>query len=391
MPRYLLPALATLALLAALTWAFLPRPLAVETATVEPRPLTVELVEDGEARIREVFTLSAPIAGQLQRIALHAGDAVTEGQTVARIGPAPPALLDARSRAVAEAAVAAAEAAVDLAAAQVTQAQAALDYAQTEADRSRALFDRAALSRRLLDNANLAQLTAGAALQSARASLAVRQQELQSARAVLGTGPTATDDCCDIPTPVAGRILRVLTEDEQVVQAGTPILDIGDPARLEVVVNLLSRDAVRVAEGAPATIRGWGGADIPARVERIEPAAVTEISALGIEEQRVETILTLTGDPAAWRGLGHGFRVIAGITVWQGQDVLSVPVPALFRDGSDWAVYTLRNGRARLQRIALGERNDAFAQVLDGLAAGDRVLLHPGDAIADGTRVSSAP
>lgn len=389
MRRFLLPAIATLALLSLLTWAFLPRALVVETAAVETRPLTVEVTEDGEARIREVFTLSAPLAGKLQRIALHAGDSVTEGQTVARIGPAAPALLDARSRAVAEAAVAAAGAAVDLATAQVTQAEAALDYARTEADRSRALFDRAALSKRLLDNANLALLTAGATLQSARANLAVRQQELQSARAVLGTATPATEDCCNIPTPVAGRILRVLTENEQVVQPGTPILEIGDPANLEVVVNLLSRDAVRVIEGAPATIRAWGGADIPARVDRIEPAAVTKVSALGIEEQRVEVILSLTGDPAAWRGLGHGFRVVAGITVWQGEGVLSVPVAALFRDGSDWAVYTLRDGRARMQRVALGERNDTFAQVQDGLAAGDSVILHPGDAIAEGVRVTS--
>jgi len=393
MPRHLLPGLAALALAGLLLWAFLPRPAPVELAEVAPRTVTVRIDEEGEARIREVFTVSAPIAGRLERIAFHAGDPVAAGQVVARIGPAAPALLDARSRAVAEAAVSAAAAAVDLAQAQVRQAQAALDFARAEAERSRALYERAALSKRLLDNAILAQLTAEAAVQSANASLAVRQRELESARAVLagGGGSGAADCCIGVETPVAGTILRVLTEDEQVVPPGTPIMEIGDPANLEVVVQLLSRDAVRVTPGAGAVIRGWGGPDLPATVDRIEPAAVTKVSALGIEEQRVEVVLSLTGDAQDRQGLGHGFRVIAGIRVWQGTDVLSVPVGALFRDGSDWAVYAVQDGRARLRRITLGERDDANAQVLDGLAQGDRVILHPGDAMADGLRVTADP
>lgn len=393
MPRYLVPGLAALALLGLLLWAFIPRPLAVEMAEVALRTITVEIEEDGEARIREVFTVSAPIAGRLDRISLHAGDAVRAGQIVARIGPAAPALLDARSRAVAGATAAAATSAVDLAQAQVRQAEAALDFARAEAVRARALYERAALSKRLLDNAILAQLTAEAAVQSAKAGLAVRQRELESARAVLenGGGTSGTVCCIDVDTPVAGRILRVLTEDEQVLPAGTPIMEIGDPANLQVVVQLLSRDAVRVSAGAAAVIRGWGGPDLAATVERIEPAAMTKVSALGIEEQRVEVILALSGDPSAWQGLGHGFRTIAGIRVWQGRDVPAVPVGALFRDGPDWAVYAVQDGRARLRRITLGERDADNARVLDGLEPGDRVILHPGDAVTDGLRVTALP
>lgn len=390
MRRLALPALIALVLLAILVWAFMPRPVAVETATVAPRSIAVTVDEEGEARIREVFTLSAPIAGKLQRIALHAGDSVTADQSViARMGPAAPALLDSRSRAVAEATVAAAQAAVELARAQLAQSEAALEFATSEADRSRALYERATLSKRVLDNAVLAQRTAQAAFDSATANLSVRERELDSARAVLAAGDgAAADACCvDLRAPVSGRILRVLTENEQVVQAGTPLVEIGNPGNLEVVVDLLSRDAVRVAKGAAATISGWGGAPLDALVDRIEPAAVTKVSALGIEEQRVEVILTLTGDPQAWQGLGHGFRVMASIRVWEGQGVLSIPVGALFRDGPEWATFVVVDGKARLRRITLGERNADYAQVTDGLADGDVVILHPGDTVSDGTAV----
>jgi HlyD family secretion protein len=372
----------------------MPRPIAVELAEVAPRTIEVAVEEEGEARIREVFTISATIGGKLQRIGLHAGDAVVADETVvAVIGPAAPALLDARARAVAEATVAAAQSAVDLARAQVAQAEAAVEFASAEANRSRSLFERSALSTRLMDTAILDQRTAQAALDSARANLSVRERELESARAVLGTpDAAASDTCCvSLTAPVSGKVLRVLSEDEQVVAPGTPILEIGNPGNLEISVDLLSRDAVRVSEGAAAVVTGWGGPPIPARVERIEPSATTQVSALGIDEQRVGVILALEGDPQDWQALGHGFRVIARITLWRGDDVLSIPVGALFRDGSDWAAFVVRDGRARLQTITLGERNEDVAQVLTGLNAGDAVILHPGDTIADGVAVTPLP
>lgn len=392
--RRLVLALAVLAALGLGLWALMPRPVEVELALVAPRTITVTIEEDGEARIREVFVVSATIAGQLQRINLHAGDTVTADETVvALIGPAAPALLDARARAVAEAAAAAAQAAVDLARAQLMQAEAALDFSRAEANRATALIERRAISQSAFDAAILDQRTAEATVDSAKANLSVRERELESARAVLAAADgTEEAVCCErLVSPVSGRVLRVLTENAQVVAPGTPILEVGNPADLEVVVELLSGDAVRVRPGAEAVITGWGGDPLPARVERVEPSALTRISALGIEEQRVEVALALTGDPAGWQALGHGFRAVARITLWREDGVLSIPVGALFRDGSDWAAYVLRDGRARLQLIRLGQRDADHAQVLEGLAEGDQVILHPSDLVADGTAVAPLP
>lgn len=394
MRRFFFPGLIGLALLAALVWAFAPRPQEVEVAKVARRALAVTLEEEGEARIREVFTVSAPLTGKLERIALHPGDTVRADETVvARIGPTAPALLDARARAVAEAALAAAEAAVDLARAQQMQAEAERDFAVTEAARAQKLAARGAASQQALDSAELARNSAEAAVRSAAASLAVRERERDSAAAVLamdaGGGPPG---CCRaVITPVSGQVLRVLSESEQVVAAGTPLLEIGDPADLEITARLLSRDAVGLAPGAAAEIVGWGGPALAARVERIDPAAETRVSALGIEEQRVEVVLTLTGPEAERRALGHGFRVIVRVTLWQAPDVLTVPVAALFRDGADWAVFAVTGARAVLRPITLGPRNAEFAQVLAGLAEGDQVVVHPADTLAEQSRVRAIP
>lgn len=384
----LLLALATLGFA---VWALMPRPVEVEVATVTARTITVTVTEEGEAEIREVFTVSAPIAGRMQRIGLHAGDAVTAGDAVAMLGPVAPALLDARSRAVAEAGLAAAEAAVELAKAQLAQAEAALAFRVTEADRSIALFDRGAIPRHQLDFAVLERDTATALVDSARATAAMRARERDSAAAVLdGVGPGAEQACCvPVTAPVSGRVLRVLTEDDQVVAAGTPLLALGDPGDLVLRVDLLSRDAVRVRPGAPALITGWGGPDLVAEVAQTEPTAVTRTSALGIDEQRVEVVLRLTGDPKDWQGLAHGYRVVAQISVLTVRDALAIPIGALFRDGADWATFVVRDNRARIQTIVLGERDDTHAQVLEGLKPGDQVILHPSDRVLDGTAVAA--
>lgn len=385
-------ALLALATLGLAIWALMPRPVEVEVATVTPLTITVTVTEEGVAEIREVFVISAPIAGRMQRIDLHAGDPVTAGETVvAMIGPVAPALLDARSRAVAEAGLAAAEAAVQLAQAQVAQAEASLAFRITEADRSVALFDRGAIPRQQLDLALLERDTAAAARDSARANAAMRERERDSAAAVLGiAGAEGETACCiSLTAPVSGRVLRVLTEDDQVVAPGTPILELGDPDDLEVRVDLLSRDAVRVQPGAAALITGWGGPDIPAEVERVEPTAVTRTSALGIDEQRVQVLLHLTGEAEGWQTLGHGYRVVARITVLTVPDTSAIPIGALFRDGTDWATFVIRDGRARLQTIVLGERDDVSAQILEGLKPGDPVILHPSDLVIDGTAVAA--
>jgi HlyD family secretion protein len=390
--RRLIPWLVAAVVIAGLIWAFLPQPVPVELAEVGPRDIAVTVEEEGEARIREVYTVSATIGGKLNRIDLHAGDPVAARETtVALIGPSAPALLDARARAVAEAGIEAALAAVDLAKAQLMQAEATLEFMATEARRSEQLFERSAISQRMYDNAVLDRKTAEAARDSASANLAVRERELESARATLDTaGDRSPDSCCvRLTAPVSGRVLKVITEDEQVVVPGQPILEIGNPANLEIVVELLSRDAVRVGNRAKAVITGWGGPPLSAHVSRVHPSAETTVSALGIDEQRVEVVLDLEGSAEDRHLLGHGFRVIAQIEIWKGEDILAIPIGALFRDGADWVTYVAADGRAELRSITLGARNSEYAEVMDGLQAGEQVILHPSDQVTEGVRISA--
>ena len=394
MLRRLIALLIGVAVLAALAWALWPRPIDVETATVSRRDIDIVVEEEGKSRIRDVFTVSAPISGEMLRVNLHAGDAVVKDETiVASIKPAAPGLLDARAKRVAEAAAEAARAAVDLAAAQVRQAEAQLAFMQEELNRAATLVRRGTISQRAYDKAKLDVETAAAALESAKAALRVRQRELESAEAALieTSGGGAATCCTDVRAPVSGRVLRVLTESEQVVQAGTPLLEIGDPADLEIVADLLSRDAVRIKPGADAMIEGWGGEPLIAKVERIDPSAVTKVSALGIEEQRGSVILTLEGDSNNWSKLGHDFRVIVRISLFKGENLLAVPIGALFRQGADWAVYVIADGRAQLRKVQLGARNTEHAEVTEGLVEGDAVIVHPSDRVSDGVEVNPLP
>ena len=374
-------------LIAGAAWALWPRPLTVETAQIGRGELTVAVEEDGTSRIREVFRVSAPVAGRLTRVTLHVGDPVTAGQTLASIQPSGPGLLDARSRRMAEAAVEAAQASVSFAEANLAQAEAQRNFANTELERTTALAERSLVSTQVEQRVQLEAATARSAVAAAQASLVMRRQELASARAALieGEGGNGSDTCCtDVRAPADGRVLDVLTESEQVVQPGTPLMDIGDPADLEIVVEVLSSDAVLIAEGAEATIERWGGEPLHAVVERIDPVAVTRVSALGIEEQRTRVVLSLLDPPETRTRLGHGFRVVARIVVWKQDDLVIVPMGALFRRGDDWAAFVVEDGTARLRTIELGQRNDTVAEVADGLEVGDTVIVHPSDTIEDG-------
>jgi HlyD family secretion protein len=391
MLRRLTMLVALLAVLAGLAWAFWPRPMEVETAMVEKRDILVTVEEEGKSRIREIFTVSAPIGGQTLRINLHAGDKVVKDETVlAEIRPAAPGLLDARLKRVAEAAAASAEAGVGLAKAEVRQAEARLNFLKTELSRAEQLAAKGTISDSARDKARLEAETAEAVLESARSALAVRERELERAEAALIETGTAEGPCCTgIKAPVTGQVLRVLVESEQVVQAGTPLMEIGDPADIEITADILSRDAVEIVPGAAAEIVNWGGPPLAARVRRVEPSAITKVSALGIEEQRVPVILDLV-NPGEAGQLGDGFRVIARIAIWEGKDKVAVPIAALFRQGGDWAVYRVVDGRAALQLVTLGRRNDNYAEVTNGLAPGDVVILHPSSQLANGARVTSA-
>jgi HlyD family secretion protein len=272
----------------------------------------------------------------------------------------------------------------------VKQAEAQLTFTKTELDRAERLSRQGTISDRALDKARLDVATAAAALDSARASLTVRERELQRAEAALIENGASEGPCCtDIKAPVTGRILRVLTESEQVVQAGTPLVEIGDPKDIEIVADVLSRDAVEIRPGAPAVIDSWGGPPLAATVRRVDPSAITKVSALGIEEQRVPVILDLAPYPDA-ASLGDGFRVVARITVWEGKGLAAVPVAALFRQGGDWAVYAVADGRAQLRTVELGRRNATYAEVTSGLAVGDTVVLHPSDQMEDGATITAA-
>jgi len=386
--------LVLLALVAAgLVYAFLPQPILVDLATVERGPLLVTIDDEGETRVRDVYTVSAPVAGRMLRIDSKVGDLVQANDTVlAVLEPSDPAFLDARRLSQAEAEVNAAAAALAQAEAERERAQAELDYAEAELRRMRVLAERGNVSQSALDRAQMALRTNEAALNTARAALQVRRSQLETARAAL-IGPTERlrggEDCCiNLTAPVTGRVLRLVQKSEQVVAAGTSLIEIGNPAELEVVVDLLSAEAVRVVEGAEVLLTDWGGGTVlPGRVRTVEPYGFTKVSALGIEEQRVNVVIDFTGDAAARARLGHGYRVQARIVVWRGADVVKVPIGALFRSGNAWAAFVVEAGRARLRRLEIGRSNGEEAEVLAGLAPGAQVVLHPSDRVVDGSRL----
>jgi HlyD family secretion protein len=389
-------ALLVVILAAALIYGFRPQPVPVDLAVIERGELTVTIDGDGQTRVREVYVVSAPLSGRVLRIERHVGDKVVANETLlATIQPGDPTFLDRRAQAQAEAAIKAAEAAFALAEAEQARAVAELDFARAELNRAEELAKRGNVSQRDLDRAKLELRTRSAALSTAKASVEMRRFELETARAALiqpgeESGEGDGQACCvEVFSPVDGRILRVIHESEGVVAAGAWLVELGDPADLEVVVDLLSGDAVRVKEGVEVMIEDWGGVTLAGRVRRVEPYAFTKISALGIEEQRVNVIIDFTDPPEKWQGLGHGYRVDAHILDWRGEDVLKLPLGALFRDGESWAVFVAEDGVARLRHIEIDHGNGREAEVLDGLTEGTSVILHPGDRISDGVRVLS--
>jgi HlyD family secretion protein len=386
------------ALVAGLVYAFWPQPVPVDLGDVSRGPLEVTVNEEGETQVKDVYLVSAPLGGRLLRIDNEVGDWVEAGQTVlASIQPADPAFLDIRSQSEKEALVRAAEAARVLAGAEVERARAELNFAQSDFDRADRLYERGTVSKRAQESAELEVKTRAAALTSAEAALRVKAFELETARASLisPTGPHSEWDgssqscCVKVRAPVSGRILRVIQESESVILSGAPLLEIGDPRALEIVVDLLSADAVRVEEGASVWIEGWGGELLKGRVRRVEPYGFTKVSALGIEEQRVNVLIDFEDPPEAWRRLGHGYRVEVRIVIWSAEDVLRVPIAALFRDGNDWQIFLLSDGAAERRSILLGHYNNLAAEVRDGLREGDQVVLYPSDRVSEGTRIIS--
>jgi HlyD family secretion protein len=390
-----LMALAVLALVGAFSWALWPKPVAVDLAEVTKGNVLVTVDEEGKTRIKDVYAVSAPISGKVLRRLLEPGDPVKKDDTlVAIIEPTAPPFLDVRALRELEALAAAAKAAVALAEAEMRQAQAELGFAEAELARANALARSKTITDRALEKARLDADTRRAALARAASNLEVRKREGESAQARLTApeeawkGEVPQGCCINVRAPVSGRVLRLLQESEKVVTAGTPLVEIGDPRNLEILVELLSTDAVKVRDGAKATIEGWGGSPIAAKVVRVEPAGFTKVSALGIEEQRVRVILNLHEPPPAAERLGHEFRVFVKINVYEVQEALRVPISALFRRGEQWAVFAVDRGRARATPVDIGRRNSNYAEVLGGLRVGMKVILHPSDRVADGVPVS---
>jgi HlyD family secretion protein len=378
-----------LALAIALAW--MPRPVPVEIAQVESGMLRVTVDEDGQARVRDRYLVSAPLGGSMGRIVLEPGDVVQQGHVIASIVPPVPALLDERTRQSSEARLASALAAQRQARALGERARAALDFAETDGARTRELFQRQSVARATLDRALLAERTARAELDSAKFALKIADHEAEMARAALrhiGSPKRGLADGLEITAPIAGRVLKVLHESEGVVQPGTPLLELGDPAALEITVDVLTSDAVRIAPGARADVAGWGGDPLEGRVRHVEPSAFTRLSALGVEEQRVNVQIDLVSPRERWQRLGDGYRVEVEIAVWESERVAKVPASAVFRRGQGWAAFRVEAGVAHLTPIEIDHRTSREVEVVRGLEPGARVIAYPSDRVADSVQVA---
>lgn len=403
--------------------AFQPQPVAVDVAQVVRGPLLVTVDEEGRTRIRERYTVSAPLAGDLSRIRLKAGDPVEAGHTLlATIEPVDPVLLDARTRAQAEAKLKAAVSTLAQAKTNLSAAQAAEEFARAEYRRMQQLAETRAHTQAELERHEMLLRMRVEELRSTEFAVQIAEFEREQAEAALlrtrtnregppsasaepapparpvveangaapqPPAPSEDDWRIDIRSPIDGRVLKVVEESAKVVAAGQPLIEVGDPRDLEVEVDVLSTDAVKIEPGARVLLEHWGGTQaIPARVRRVEPAAFTKISALGVEEQRVWVKIDFVESAGERPPLGDAYRVEARIVTWEGDDVLKIPTSSLLRHGEDWAVFKIVDGRARLQVVQAGHRNNYEVEILDGLQAGDEIIEHPSDKVANGVRVA---
>jgi HlyD family secretion protein len=417
------------AIVVMLALAFRPAPMLVDAASVSRGPLSVTVDDDGYTRVRERYTISAPLPGRLLRPPLEPGDVVTAGETVvAEFVPAAPDPLDLRARAQAVAGLERARAALREAEARREQARADREHARTQVARARQLHDESVVSTEALDAAETDDLRTRAGLRAADVAVQVAHHERDLAEAsLLEAAPGALDETerrpvavdpegaaggsvigegaaggsgspavrrLQLRSPIDGRVLRVLEESTRTLPAGTHILEVGNTTQLEIVADYLTQDAVHVLPGMSVRVRGWGGrlpdgSDrvLEARVRVVEPAGFTKVSALGVEEQRVNIVVDPMGEVGGWQSLADGYRVELSIVIWEGEDLLTVPTGALFREGSSWAVFVVDGDEALLRTVELGRRNGLSAEVRAGLEEGERVILYPSDLVEGGSRV----
>lgn len=377
---------------AGLAAAFWPQPTRIDSAVVARGDLMVTIDEEGRTQVRETYVVSTPVAGQLLRVGFHPGDSVTKGQIVGQMRPTNPAALDARTLEQARAGVDAATAALRVAEADLNAAVAADDLAQSELERTQRLYDSGISSRAALDRVVTQARSATATRQTAEAAISMRQAEVANAQAQLISSDTPVSDTGEIHlvAPSDGVILRVLQESETTLAAGTPVLEIGNiDSDLEVVVDLVSSDAVQVTVGDRVLLDDWGGdAVLEGRVARIDPFGTTKYSALGVEEQRVGVVVDLLSPVSDRAGLGHGYRLEAKIVTWEAADILLVPASALFRNAGAWSVFAIDGDRAAIKAVEVGQSDGLMTEVTGGLAEGDQVVIYPPSSLTDGALVS---
>jgi HlyD family secretion protein len=380
-------------LLAAIAYGFWLPAVAVDVVAVIRAPLQVTVEEEGKTRVVDRFVISAPVPGYVRRIELKVGDPVRQGQVLAEVEPLRSVILDPRSRAEAQARVAAAEAALRAAQEDAIAAEAEADYAASQLQRLRRLYPKGYISIETLQQAEAAARRTEARRSSSRFAVQVAKFDLEAARTALrysvAQDSHQTMEEAPVRAPVEGRVLKLKHESEGVVQAGEPLLEIGDPNSLEIEVEVLSADAVRISPGTCVLFERWGGVrPLEGLVRRVEPTGFTKVSALGVEEQRVLVIADIISPTEQWQRLGDGYRVEASFILWEGDSVPQVPASALFRHRDGWAVFMAANGRARLQPVQVGHRSGLAAEIISPLKEGELVILHPDDSLADGARIS---
>jgi HlyD family secretion protein len=389
----LLVALGVLAVAALVAVSLRPTPIPADLVEVTRGPMQVTLDEEGETRVRDRYVVSAPLAGRVLRIQLEPGDPVVAGRTaLASFRPMAPGLLDVRTRAELQARVSAAEAAVNGARAAEQRARAELAQAERDLARSRELVTAGAIAKERVEAAELTVTTLKNAVEAAGANVRSAEADLRMARASLivpGGAGGSSDGTIVLRSPIDGVVLRRLHESEAVVPQGEPLLEIGDMSNIEIVADFLSTDAVKVRAGQPVLIERWGGSEvIRGRVRLVEPSGFTKISALGVEEQRVNVIIDFNDPRHAFARLGDRYRVEVRVVVWEEPDVVMVPISSLVRDGNRWAVFAVEDGRAVRTPVEIGQRSDVHAQVLKGLSPGTEAISFPSDDIADGAEVA---
>jgi HlyD family secretion protein len=383
-----------LALLAALIavglfMGFRPQPIAVDVGAVQRAPLRVTIEQEGRTRVVDRYVVAAPVNGYARRVQLDIGQAVERGATLIELEPLRAEALDARRRAEAQARIAAAGASLSAAGQRVSAATSNATLAQKELMRVRELRPAGFVSGTAEDRASSEAERSAAELRSAQFAAATARHELEAARATLQYAASASSTgLVAVRAPVDGRVLKIPRKSEGAVATGQPLIEIGDPRALEVEIDVLSADAVRLKPGTRVMFERWGGEGVLEGVVRvIEPAGFTKVSALGVEEQRVWVIVAFTSPPERWQRLGDGYRVEASFIVWEANDVLQIPASALFRDGEGWAAFVIEQDKAVKRRVEVGQRSGLAAQVLGGLQAGERVIVHPDDRVREGVRV----